>query len=238
MPIQLLDREKSQGGLGSNSQQHSAFATGFYANYGKRALDLMLATAGLVLLTPVLGLLACCIKLTSRGPALYRQTRIGKDGRPFQILKLRSMVIQSSNLDEMITVAGDRRVTAVGKILRRHKIDELPQLWNVIRGDMSLVGPRPELPIYVSEYGPDQRIVLSARPGITDPASLAYRHEEMILAEQSDPKQFYRTQVLPDKLARNIAYLQKVTFRSDIHIILSTLSSSILLHGKTQEIPK
>jgi lipopolysaccharide/colanic/teichoic acid biosynthesis glycosyltransferase len=234
MPVQLPDQQNARGRLASLAvHQEPPFANGFYTNYGKRALDLVFATAGLILFSPVLGLLACCIKLTSRGPALYRQIRVGKNGRPFQILKFRSMVVQSPNREQMITVAGDPRVTAIGKFLRRYKLDELPQFWNVIRGEMSLVGPRPELPIYVSEYRPDQRIVLSARPGITDPASLAYRHEEMILAEQSDPEQFYRTQILPDKLARNIAYLQKITLRCDILIVLNTLSSSFLSFRKT-----
>jgi lipopolysaccharide/colanic/teichoic acid biosynthesis glycosyltransferase len=238
MPIQLFDQENDPGRLACNAHQQPAFAKGFYATYGKRALDLMFATAGLILLSPVLGLLACFIKLTSRGPALYRQIRIGKEGRPFQILKFRSMVMQSPDREGMITVAGDPRVTAIGKVLRRYKIDELPQLWNVVRGEMSLVGPRPELPIYVSGYRPDQRIVLSSRPGITDPASLAYRHEEVLLAEQNDPEQFYRTQILPDKLARNIAYLEKITLRNDICIILKTLSSSFLFSGEAQALPR
>ncbi len=237
MSIQVLDQEKGPGGLVSGAEQHPSFARGFYANYGKRALDILSATAGLILLSPVFGLVACCIKLTSRGPVLYLQARIGKDGRPFQILKFRSMVMQTSKSDLRITVAGDPRVTTIGRFLRRYKADELPQLWNVVLGDMSLVGPRPEVPIYVAEYTPEQRIVLSARPGITDPASLAYRHEEEILAGQADPEQFYRTQILPDKLARNIAYLQKITLRNDIRIILETVSSSSLLSGKTQDFP-
>lgn len=233
MSIQVFDREKGQGGLVRDAEQHSAFAKGFYANYGKRALDILTATAGLILLSPVFGLVACCIKLTSRGPALYRQVRIGKDGRPFQIVKFRSMVMHTSKTDLRITVAGDPRVTAIGRFLRRYKADELPQLWNVVRGDMSLVGPRPEVPVYVVEYTPEQRMVLSARPGITDPASLAYRHEEEILAHQGDPEQFYRTQILPDKLARNRAYLQKITLRNDIFIVLKTISSSVLLTRDT-----
>ncbi len=209
------------------------FTNGFYANYGKRALDILAATAGLILLSPVLGLVACCIKLTSRGPAFYRQVRIGKGGRPFQILKFRSMTMQTSNRDLKITVAGDSRVTPVGRFLRRYKVDELPQLWNVIRGDMSLVGPRPEVPVYIEGYTREQRMVLSVRPGITDTASLAYRHEEEILANQGDPEQFYRTQILPDKLARNRAYLEKITLQNDIRIIVKTISSSFVFAEKT-----
>jgi len=232
MPIRLLDQERNQGTLLRDSGQQAVFAKGFYATYGKRALDILAATAGLIVLSPVFGLVACCIKLTSRGPVLFRQVRIGKDGRPFRILKFRSMM-QSSIGDLKITVAGDSRVTRVGKFLRRHKVDELPQLWNVIRGQMSLVGPRPEVPVYIEEYTREQRMVLSVRPGITDSASLAYRHEEEILANQGDPEQFYRTQILPDKLARNKAYLEKITLRNDIRIILKTISSSFLFTGKT-----
>ncbi len=234
MPIQLLDQEHNEGGLVSGTQQERILCTGFYAAYGKRVLDTLLATAGMILLLPLFGLVACCIKLTSRGPILFRQIRIGKDGRPFHILKFRSMVTQATDNNVRITVAGDSRVTAIGKLLRHYKLDELPQLWNVFRGHMSLVGPRPELPHYVSAYSPKQKVVLSARPGITDPASLAYRYEEELLAEQSDPEQFYRTKILPDKLARNAAYLQKVTLKTDIVIILRTVSSAFASSEKTQ----
>ncbi len=233
MPIRLLDQKGNQDALLRDSEQHPMFTNGFYANYGKRALDILAATAGLILLSPVFGLVACCIKLTSRGPAFYRQVRIGKGGRPFQILKFRSMTMQTSNRDLKITVAGDSRVTPVGRFLRRYKVDELPQLWNVIRGDMSLVGPRPEVAVYIEEYTREQRIVLSVRPGITDTASLAYRHEEEILANQRDPEQFYRTQILPDKLARNKAYLEEITLRNDIRVIVKTISSSFVLAEKT-----
>ena len=191
----------------------------------------------MILLSPVFALVACCIKLTSRGPVLYRQIRIGKDGRPFEILKFRSMVMHISKKDLRITVAGDSRVTPVGKFLRRYKLDELPQLWNVIRGDMSLVGPRPEVPVYIEEYTREQRMVLSVRPGITDSASLAYRHEEEILANQGDPEQFYRTQILPDKLARNRTYLEKITLRNDVGIIVKTICSSFLLTVKAEVRP-
>jgi lipopolysaccharide/colanic/teichoic acid biosynthesis glycosyltransferase len=234
MSIQALDREKRHGGLVRDAEPHAAFPRGFYAKYVKRALDILSATAGLVLLSPVFVLVACCIVLTSREPVLYRQVRIGKDGHPFQILKFRSMVMQRSKKDLKITIAGNPRVTVIGRLLRRYKVDELPQLWNVVRGDMSLVGPRPEVPFYVAEYTPEQRMVLSVRPGITDTASLAYRHEEEILADQGDPEQFYRTQILPDKLAHNRAYLQTITLRNDIRIILKTISSTFVPDNKQE----
>jgi lipopolysaccharide/colanic/teichoic acid biosynthesis glycosyltransferase len=228
MSIQVLDQEKCQGGPARDSEQYPACANGFYASYGKRVLDILTASVGLILLSPVLAIAACCIKLSSRGPVFYRQVRIGQDARPFQILKFRSMTMETSERDLKITIAGDSRVTPVGEFLRRYKVDELPQLWNVIRGDMSLVGPRPEVPVYIEEYTPEQRVVLSARPGITDPASLAYRYEEEILAGQTDPEQFYRTKILPDKLVRNRTYLEKITFQNDIRIIVKTISSSFL----------
>jgi lipopolysaccharide/colanic/teichoic acid biosynthesis glycosyltransferase len=227
MSIQLLDREKVKSVLTHDSEPRSAFAKGFYANYGKRALDLLLATAGLILLLPLFGVVAGCIKLTSRGPIFFRQLRIGQNGRPFRIVKFRTMSTQTSHSDLAITVARDPRVTVVGGLLRSYKVDELPQLWNVIRGEMSLVGPRPEVPFYVAGYTPEQRAVLSARPGITDPASLTYRNEEQILAAQKDPEKFYRAQVLPDKLSRNRVYLENITFSSDVSIILETIASSI-----------
>jgi len=234
MPTQALDHYKGRDILELDSGQQPSFANGFYARYGKRALDIFAATAGLIVLSPVLVFVACCVRLTSRGPALYRQIRIGQGGRPFQILKFRSMTMQVSNTDLQVTVAGDSRVTPVGKILRRYKVDELPQLWNVVRGDMSLVGPRPEVPVYVADYTPEQRMVLSVRPGITDPASLAYRHEEEILSGQSDPEQFYRTKILPDKLARNRAYLGRITPQNDIRIIVKTIFSSLLIAEETE----
>ena len=234
MSIQELDREKGQGGLLSEGEKHSTFAKGFYETYGKRALDVLSAMAGLILLSPVFALVACWIKLTSRGPVIYRQVRIGQGARPFQILKFRSMTMQTSNRDLRITIAGDSRVTPVGKFLRRYKVDELPQLWNVIWGNMSLVGPRPEVPVYIKEYTPEQCVVLSVRPGITDPASLAYRHEEEILADQCDPELFYRTKILPDKLACNRVYLEKITLQNDIRIIVKTISSSFVLAEKQE----
>lgn len=238
MPTHLLDHVNNEGGLISDTQLEPILCTSFYAEYGKRVLDTFLAATGLVLLLPLLGLVACCIKLTSRGPILFRQVRVGKDGRPFHILKFRSMAAQATDKLERITVAGDSRITPIGRFLRHYKVDELPQLWNVIRGQMSLVGPRPELPHYVSAYTPKERVVLSARPGITDPASLAYRYEEELLAEQSNPEEFYRTKILPDKLARNAAYLQRVTFKTDIGIILRTFSSAFLSSNKTQTFPR
>jgi lipopolysaccharide/colanic/teichoic acid biosynthesis glycosyltransferase len=199
-----------------------------YTKWGKRALDILSSSLGLLALSPIFAIICCIIKLSSPGGLLYRQTRVGKGGHQFQILKFRSMDIGAATSGLNITVAGDRRVTPFGRVLRRYKLDELPQLWNVLLGDMSLVGPRPELPIYALTYRDDQRQVLAVRPGITDPASLAYRYEEEMLAKHEDPEYFYRTQILPDKLARNLAYVQTISLRRDVSIIFETVVTSFL----------
>lgn len=206
-----------------------ATSRSFYATDGKRALDVFLSAVGLLLLSPLLAIIACCIKLDSPGPALYRQIRMGQGGHPFQILKFRSMVVEASKKGPGITVSGDGRVTRSGTLLRRYKLDELPQLWNVLRGEMSLVGPRPELPAFVAGYTPEQRLVLCVRPGITDSASLAYRREEELLAHHQNPELFYRSHVLPDKLARNLRYIRRISLKSDLWIILETLFSSFFI---------
>jgi lipopolysaccharide/colanic/teichoic acid biosynthesis glycosyltransferase len=221
MPIPVCNEDKAGFDL------HSPELTlGFYATYGKRALDIFGSASGLLTISPVLAIVALSIKLTSRGPVFFRQNRIGRKGLPFKVLKFRSMYLGADQNGAAITVAGDDRITPIGKFLRRFKLDELPQLWNVLRGDMSLVGPRPEVPLYVAHYTPEQRIVLSVRPGITDPSSLVYRREEDILATASDPEKFYRTRILPDKLARSNAYLQNITFYGDVRIIFKTIISS------------
>jgi lipopolysaccharide/colanic/teichoic acid biosynthesis glycosyltransferase len=217
--------------------RHAAASRTIYARYGKRAFDVFLSAAGLLILSPLLVIIACCVKLSSRGPVLYRQIRIGQDGCEFRIIKFRSMVVDASKKGLGITVSGDGRVTRVGRFLRRYKLDELPQLWNVLRCDMSLVGPRPELPVYVAGYTPEQRLVLSARPGMTDPASLAYRHEEELLAGHENPEEFYRSQVLPDKLARNVQYIQKISLQGDLRIILETVVSSFFISAEQKNTP-
>jgi lipopolysaccharide/colanic/teichoic acid biosynthesis glycosyltransferase len=198
-----------------------------YKKFGKRLMDVIASASGLAFLLPLFALVAICIKINSRGPVFYRQVRVGKDGLPFMILKFRSMNAESSELPAGITTSVDRRITQVGRILRRYKIDELPQLWNVLLGHMSLVGPRPELPKYVQTYSPEQKKVLCVRPGITDPATLAYRHEEEMLSRSVDSEQMYQTQILPDKLARNLDYILNVSFRNDIRIIFATISTLV-----------
>ncbi len=157
----------------------------------KRAVDLVIAVPGLILASPFIALAAVAVRLDSRGSVFYRGSRVGRDGQQFRIVKLRSMVAGAENAGSAVTSAGDPRITRVGQFLRRTKLDEVPQLWNVIRGDMSLVGPRPEHPDYVKLYTPDQRRVLSVRPGITSATSLAFHDEERILAEHGGASAYW-----------------------------------------------
>lgn len=198
---------------------------GFYPNVGKRLLDVGISAVGLVVLVPLFVLCAIMIKLSSPGPTCYIQNRVGKGGRLFPIVKFRSMVLGAEGAGLGITSSGDARVTHFGTFLRRLKIDELPQLWNVVKGEMSLVGPRPELPEYVASYDPQQRRVLDVRPGITDIASIRFRHEEELLRRSPDPDRFYREVLLPQKLALNLEYMQKISLSFDVYLIFQTLVS-------------
>jgi len=187
----------------------------------KRLFDIMASALGLLLLMPLLLLAALWIKLDSPGPVLFRQTRVGRHGVPFTIHKFRSMRVEPGSA---ITVGEDPRITRSGRFLRASKLDELPQLWDVLRGAMSLVGPRPELPRYVALYPADLREqVLSVRPGITDPASLAFSHEAELLAATSDPEREYREVVLPAKLRLSADYAARASLGSDLRLIARTL---------------
>jgi lipopolysaccharide/colanic/teichoic acid biosynthesis glycosyltransferase len=226
---QLIEPEKDSKSVSCAGIQPVKLPQGLYVKHGKRVLDCISSATGLLFIFPLFALVAVGIKLTSRGPVFYRQVRVGKDGYPFQIVKFRSMISVASEVPPGITVSGDKRITRVGRFLRRYKIDELPQLWNVLRGDMSLVGPRPELPKYVGNYSSEQRLVLCVRPGITDPASLVFRHEEEILSRSEDPERLYRMEILPYKLTQNLGYIRNISFRTDLRIIFATLNSSFLL---------
>jgi len=190
----------------------------------KRAFDLVASAAGLVILAPLFVAVAIAIKLDSPGPVFYRATRTGKDDVHFRLIKFRSMAAGADRQGPGITAAGDRRVTRVGRVLRRTKIDELPQLFNVLKGDMSLVGPRPEDPRYVALYTDEQRRVLNVRPGLTSPASLVYRHEEALLTGD-DWERVYVEQVLPDKLALDLRYVETASLGSDLGIIVRTVGA-------------
>jgi lipopolysaccharide/colanic/teichoic acid biosynthesis glycosyltransferase len=187
----------------------------------KRLLDLAGALAGLFILWPLFLVIAAAVKLSSHGPVFYRANRIGRGGVPFRLLKFRTMKVNDGS-GPVVTTAGDSRVTAVGRVLRRFKLDELPQLVNVLRGEMSLVGPRPEDPRYVAMYTATQRRILDFLPGITSAASLRYRHEEQLLTGP-DWERTYIDVVMPEKIAIDVAYLERRTLRSDLGVIGETL---------------
>ena len=189
----------------------------------RRLLDVAVAAALLVLLAPVLGLLAVLVRLTSPGPAFFRQARVGRHGRPFELVKLRTMRADApSRRSARSPPAPTRASRAFGARLRRAKLDELPQLWNVVRGDMSLVGPRPEVPRYVARYCPAARAALRVRPGLTDPASLALEDEAAVLGRFDDPERVYAEEILPWKLALSLAYLERRTVWTDLGIVART----------------
>ena len=192
----------------------------------KRPFDFVCATAGIVLLSPILLICAAAVKLTSPGSVLFRQERVGRGGRHFDILKFRTMRPPRTGQELQITVGRDPRITAVGAFLRHWKLDELPQLWNVLVGEMSVVGPRPEVPRYVAVYPPPVRdIVLSVRPGITDPCSIHLRHESEILARADDPERFYVETLLPEKLRLSTHYARNQSMGGDIAIVARTILS-------------
>jgi lipopolysaccharide/colanic/teichoic acid biosynthesis glycosyltransferase len=187
----------------------------------KRLFDIIVSTLVLLILSPFLLLTSILVKLTSPGPVFYRAIRIGKGGVPFKLYKFRSMIVAADQRGPKITAQGDSRITPLGRWLRKLKIDELPQFINVLKGEMSIVGPRPEDPHYVKAYTPDQKRVLDVRPGITSPASVRFRHEEQLLSGDDWERQ-YIDDVLPQKLQIELDYLHKRTFFTDLKIIWDT----------------
>lgn len=190
----------------------------------QRVLDVVAAASGLVALSPLLAGIAIWIRLDSPGPVFYRGPRVGRGGAPFFILKFRTMAQDAAQRGAGITTRGDPRVTRAGAVLRHYKLDELPQLWNVLRGEMSLVGPRPEDPRYVALYTPAQRAVLDVPPGITSAASVTFRHEESLL-DGEDWERTYREVIMPRKLEIELGYLKRRTLGSDLAILARTFLS-------------
>ena len=190
----------------------------------KRLFDFTFAIFGLIILSPVLIILSLLIIITSPGMVLYSQKRVGKQGELFTLYKFRTMI---HNADTMsggsITVENDDRITVIGKLLRRWKLDELPTLWNVLKGDMSFVGPRPDVPGYADKLVGESRRVLEMRPGITGPATLKYSNEEKLLAEVENPKKYNDEVVFPDKVQINLEYVDNWSFWMDIKIIFKTV---------------
>ena len=193
----------------------------------KRAMDIVLSACALAVLWPLLLLIALAIWIDDPGPVFYRQVRVGRNGKTFRIFKFRSMVMDADKKGLAITVGRDSRITRVGAVLRKTKLDELAQLLNVLFGQMSFVGPRPEVPKYVELYTPYQRQVLLVRPGITDYASIAYRNENDLLAGAPNPETMYIEQIMPDKIELNMKYLREISPLADIRLILKTIVAVI-----------
>jgi lipopolysaccharide/colanic/teichoic acid biosynthesis glycosyltransferase len=189
----------------------------------KRAYDLFFSTLGLLVLGLPLTAIGLAVKLADGGPVFYQQQRVGRRGRPFRIWKFRTMVLDADKLGPGVTKDGDPRVTRVGRFLRKTKLDELPQLWNVFRGEMSFVGPRPELPRYVERYSEAQREILKLKPGITDLATLHFRNEEDLLRQAPDLEGFYLEHCVPRKIELNLIYARRAGILADTWIILQTL---------------
>jgi lipopolysaccharide/colanic/teichoic acid biosynthesis glycosyltransferase len=197
-------------------------AKNFYGRYGKRWLDAAASAAGLVVLSPLLLGVAIAVRLSSPGPVLFRQVRTGRFGRPFRIFKFRTMIEDAVCPGNLVTAGDDLRITRLGRWLRKTKIDELPQLINVLLGEMSVVGPRPEISEYTENYSEKYRRLLLARPGITGPAATAYVREEEILAGQADRENFYAAEILPRKLELDLIYCEDIRFFDDIKLIFRT----------------
>lgn len=193
-----------------------------YRRFGKRLFDFVCAAVGLALAALPMALIAIAIWATSGRPVLFVQERVGRHGRLFRIKKFRTMVVRPPG-DSSVTVAGDARMTPVGRLLRRWKLDELPQLWNVLVGEMSLVGPRPDVPGYADRLEGNARRLLELRPGITGPATLAYRNEEELLAQQPDPVRYNDEVIWPDKVRINLEYMERCSLWGDLLILWRTL---------------
>jgi lipopolysaccharide/colanic/teichoic acid biosynthesis glycosyltransferase len=197
-------------------------ATPWLASSLRRGLDVVAAVIGLICLSPLFVLIGIAVKMEDGGPVFYSHPRIGQNFSRFGLLKFRTMVPNADRIGGPVTVAGDQRVTRVGRVLRKHKLDELPQLLNVVRGEISLVGPRPESERYVDMFRAQYALILLSRPGITDPATLAFRDEESLL-QGNDTEAVYTEEILPRKLELSARYLEQRTLLSDVKLILRTL---------------
>ena len=193
----------------------------------KRLCDILFSLFGLIVLSPLLFIIAILIKKEDKGPVFYRGVRVGKYGSIFRIFKFRTMVVNAEKIGGPSTPDDDPRITKIGKFLRRYKLDELPQLLNIFKGEMSFVGPRPEVPMEVETYTEEEKKILSARPGITDWASLTFHNEGEILKGSKDPHKTYREKIRPAKIKLALKYIHEQSFRTDIKIICQTLSTLV-----------
>lgn len=189
----------------------------------KRLFDIVFSISGILILSPFFILISILVMVTSAGGAFYRQVRVGKNGKEFKLFKFRTMRMGSDKASALTIGMRDSRITRIGYYLRKYKLDELPQLFNVLIGDMSFVGPRPEVPKYVALYTPEQKSVLKVKPGITDYASIVYSEENALLANAENPEELYINKVMPAKLKLNMRYIQDMSLRTDMGIILKTI---------------
>ncbi len=189
----------------------------------KRIFDVVFSLLGLLVSSILMVIIAILIKLDSSGPVIYSQWRVGKNGRLFKLYKFRTMVKDADKIGGTVTTADDPRITRIGKILRKFKLDELPQLWNVLKGDMSFVGPRPDVPGFADKLKGRDRIILSVRPGITGPATLKFRNEEELLKQQENPEEYNLKVIWPEKVRLNREYVENYSFWKDIKYILLTI---------------
>jgi lipopolysaccharide/colanic/teichoic acid biosynthesis glycosyltransferase len=192
-----------------------------------RFFDVLFALLGLVILSPIFLVIALCIKISSKGPVFFRQTRVGLDGKDFRLYKFRSMYVNAEAKGQLTVGGKDNRINPVGYFLRKYKLDELPQFINVLTGDMSFVGPRPEVRKYVDLYTAEQRKVLSVLPGITDNASLEYRNENDLLSKAANPEEFYIAEIMPRKIELNYKFINQRSLKSYFSILFLTVWSAI-----------
>ena len=193
----------------------------------KRAFDVVVSLVALVLLSPLLGVLAIAVLLDTSRPVMFRQTRVGMYGHPFRLLKFRTMVVDAERLGANVSPTDDPRVTRTGRFLRRWYLDELPQLVNVIKGDMSLVGPRPETPEFVALFTPEERRVLTVRAGIAGPSTLAFMDEAELLAEADNAEQLYEQQILHDRVRADLSYLDQRSMAYDVRLLLAQVTAIV-----------
>ena len=193
----------------------------------KRAFDIIASFCGLIILSPMLLIVSLAIKIDSKGPVFFKQKRVGKNNKIFEIYKFRTMVTDAEKLGKQITVGNDSRITRVGTFIRKCKLDEFPQLINVLKGEMSLVGPRPEVPRYVDLYDEYQSQILLVQPGITDYASIEYRNENEILGKSENPEKTYIEEIMPTKIELNMKYIRNISLFEDIKLVIATISAII-----------
>ncbi len=220
-------RRRSVPGVGLSARQRVT----------KRAFDVLVAGAALVVLSPVLVVCWLVARIDTRASGIFRQVRVGLDGEPFEVMKLRTMR-EVRGITSTVTTADDRRITRSGAVMRSLKLDELPQLVNVLRGEMSLVGPRPDVPGFADALVGEDLILLTVRPGITSPAAVAYRHEEQLLARASDPEAYNRDIIWPDKVRINRAYVEHYSFLADLRCLADTVSTVVQREPSPEQEPK